>query len=475
MEHRTLDVWDQIAPRAYIRLWYCLPYQQTTDLDDLKQHLATALSGLSKSFPVTKGRIFLLADQPGHLAISTNDTKDIPFKFFDQRASFSWTYSQLKSQGFPAKAFVDDSFDLPYRLEEGGEGIPVFEVHVRLIDGGLLLGIYGHHSLLDAGRMDIIIRCFAELTKDPKKPLDITIPAPLSGESLAAAHVSPVPDLNELLSCCPEYRLLSSPLGPTQFRAQMTDKSPENIGRIFVIQEQTIRDLKDKLTSTRLTDSKHQPSTFTCLAAITWAHVTNARIASLSSETSLAEDARLMISVDWRRRISTDPISSSSGNAIALPVTSINKSTILAACNEDEETGYPALAAIANSIDEAILSVDDDFVAARTALFRKVPDPRFIGLDFDLGGPLDFYLNTWRHFGTRTHWDLPGLDKQDLTRGVAPDAVRRAQVGFGTGAGLVLPETDTTKFEVLITLDVEAMEDLCNSTSWQRWVAKPGL
>ncbi|KAF6517151.1 hypothetical protein HZS61_002712 [Fusarium oxysporum f. sp. conglutinans] len=345
----------------------------------------------------------------------------------------------------------------------------------ELLYGGLLLGIYGHHSLLDAGRMDIIIRCFAELTKDPKKTLDITIPARLSGDSLAATHVPPVPDLNELLSCCPEYRLLSSPLGPTQFRAQVAGESPGNIGRIFVIQEQTVRDLKDKLTCTRLNDSKHQPSTFTCLAAITWAHVTNARIASLSSETSLAEDARLMISVDWRRRISTDSISPSSGNAIALPITSIDKSTILAACNEDEETGYPALVAIANSIDEAILSVDDDFVAARTALFRKVPDPRFIGLDFDLGGPLDFYLNTWRHFGTRTHWDLPGLDKQDLARGVAPDAVRRAQVGFGTGAGLVLPETDTTKFEVLITLDVEAMEDLCNSTSWQRWVAKPGL
>ncbi|KAF4956794.1 hypothetical protein FGADI_3576 [Fusarium gaditjirri] len=442
------------------------------NLDDLKQHLAAVLSGLSKRFPFLNGSIFLLADQPGYLTISTNDQKDIPLKLFDQRASFDWTYNLLKRQGFPAKAFVDASFDLPYRLEESGEGIPAFEVHVRLIDGGLLLGIYGHHSIFDASRMDMVIRCFADLTKDPSKTLDVSSLTRLNGATLAAAHVPLAPDLNELLSRCPEYRLLSSPLGPTQFRPPTIDKPPENIGRIFVIQDQTVRDLKNKLAYTRLDDSKHQPSTFTCLAAITWAHVTKARVASLSSEVALGEDARLMISVDWRRRISTDVISSSAGNAIALPIASVNKSTILAACSEHEKTACAALAATARAIDEAVLSVDDDFVDTRTALFRRVPDPRLIGLDFDLGDPLDFYVNTWRHFGTRTHWDLPGLDKQDLATGIAPDAVRRAQAGFGTGAGLVLPETDATKFEVLITLDVEAMEQLCNSTSWQHWAWK---
>ncbi|KAF5565820.1 intracellular serine protease [Fusarium phyllophilum] len=172
------------------------------------------------------------------------------------------------------------------------------------------------------------------------------------------------------------------------------------------IQDQTVRDLKNKLVFTRRNDSKHQPSTFTCLAAITWAHVTKA----------------------------------------PLPIASIKKSTILAACNEDQGVAYTALAAIARANDEAILSLNDDFLAARTALFRKVADPRFIGLDFELSNPLDFYLNTWRHFGTRTDWDLPGRGQHDSAMDMNPDAVRRAQAGFGTGAGLVLPETDATKF-----------------------------
>ncbi|KAF5965366.1 heterokaryon incompatibility het-6 [Fusarium coicis] len=422
----------------------------TTDIGCLKQHLKAALSELSKIFPDLKGRIVLLEDLPGHLAISTNEQNDISFKFFDQRASFSWTYSQLKSQGFPADTFVDASFDLPYRLQDGEEGIPAFEVQARLIDGGLLLGIYGHHSIFDASRMDMVIKCFAQLTKDPITKLDTTSPARLNGESITSAHVPPAEDLNNVLSRCPEYRILSSPLGPTQFRAPNTETLPNNTGRIFVIQDETVCYLKDKLAYPRRNDSKHQPSTFTCLAAITWAHVTNARIASLSSSTSLAKNARLMISVDWRRRISSDAISTSSGNAIALSIASINKSTISEACTEDQETSYPALAAIARAIDEAIHSVNDDFVAARTALFRSVPDPRLAGA-------------CW------------GRDKQDSASVVAPDAARRAQAVFGTGSALILPETDATKFEVLVTLDVEAMEHLCNSRSWQRWIEKPGL
>ncbi|KAG9502206.1 hypothetical protein J7337_005031 [Fusarium musae] len=323
--------------------------------------------------------------------------------------------------------------------------------------------------------MDMVIKCFAQFTKDTIKTLDTTNPARLSGESITSAHVPPVQDLKKLLSRCPEYRILSSPLGPTQFRAPRIEKLPKNTGCIFVIQDETVRYIKDKLAYTRRNDSKQQPSTFTCLAALTWAHATNARVASKSSGMILAEDARLMISVDWRRRMPSDAMSTSSGNAIALPIASINKSTISAACNEDQETSCSALVAIARAIDEAIHTVNDDFVAARTALFRSVPDPRFIGLDFDLSDPLDFYLNTWRHFGAQTRWGLLGLDKQDSASAVAPDAARRAQAVFGRGSALILPETDATKFEVLITLDVESMAHLCNSRSWQHWTETPGF
>jgi hypothetical protein len=125
MTYRILDIWDQVAPRAYIRLWYCFPYQQTARLDDLKEILILALSGLSKHFPDSKRRIFLLSSQPGYLAIGLGDGTDIPLKILDERDSFSWTYDQLKSRGFPARAFVGDSFDPSCRLIQGQQGIPV--------------------------------------------------------------------------------------------------------------------------------------------------------------------------------------------------------------------------------------------------------------------------------------------------------------------------------------------------------------
>ncbi|CAG7564502.1 unnamed protein product [Fusarium equiseti] len=419
-----------------------------------------------------------------------SDDADIPVNVFDQRDSFSWSYGQLKSQGFPARAFVDDSFDLPYRLEEGQQGIPVFEVNVRLIEGGLLLGTYGHHSVFDAGRMHTVIRSFAELTKDPNKMLDIPPSVGLNVGSQTVGYdvneVQPVPDLNELLSRCPEYCLLSSPLGPTQFRIPKPgtlSKHIQNTGSIFVIKDKLLRDLKKNLMHLASIDSNmHQPSTFTCLAAITWAHVTKARLSNtlglpslLSTKQTFPEEVRLMVSVDWRRRISTDVMSSSAGNSIALPIASINISTILAACDEDQDVACSALALVARTIDEAVLSVNDDFVALRTALFRASPDPRLIGLDFDLSDPRDFYFNTWQHFGTQTSWGLPGLVKKDADGGFAPDAVRRAQAGFSNGAGLVLPTRDNNKFEVLITLDVDSMEVLRTDPSWERWVEQTDI
>ncbi|KAF4988718.1 hypothetical protein FDECE_14953 [Fusarium decemcellulare] len=475
MGDQVLSTWNQIAPRAYQRQWFCFPHKQEVNLELLTDHLRLALDRLATYFPHLLGKISLLSNPQGYLCIDLGDDTKIPLKLYDERCSYPWTYAHLKAQGFPARAFVDKSFDLPYQLENS-DGIPVFEVHVRLIEGGLLLCIYCHHSVSDGTSVNNIVSSFAQLTRDPEQALEV---------KCGDIHVD-IPDnicseadqngFDKLLAACPEYRLLSSPTGPTQFRMPSTGTQWQDInktGRIFVIGAQQIKQLQHSLAG----QSNRAPSTFTCLAALAWAYATKARLNSpknlLSSspdeKIAVPKDVRLMISIDWRKRAFADIMGSTAGNAVALPKTAVDTNIVLDACGTDEDTSCSALVEITRAIDTMVGGVDDDFVALRTTLFRKAPDPRFIGVDADPRDPRDFYFNTWRHFGGDTRWKIPGVVEED--GGSAPDAIRRAQGNWNMGAGLILPaRKGCSGFEVMVTLDVDAMSVLCEDAGWNSWV-----
>ncbi|KAH7006873.1 C-8 acyltransferase [Ilyonectria destructans] len=488
MEDKILSAWNQIAPRAYVRLWYCLPYQQHASLDALREHLTLVLSKLVNHFPDLGGRLYLLANPAGRLSIRVDGNAEIPLKIFDQRDSFGWTYSEFKSQGFPAKALVDKSFDLPYQLIEGELGAPILEIHARVIEGGLLLGIYSHHSISDGSGMNNFIRPFAELTRDPARTLNVRYPTDFHIDLPENVHhqaqLKLTSDANQLLRDCPEYCRLPSPTGPTQFHMPEIGTPWDQIqktGCIFVIGDEKISSLKQSLANASSADSQGRPlSTFTCLAAITWVHVIKARLSSpvnllaLSSKPkTLPNKARLLISVNWRRRAFSRIVGASAGNTVALPIMSIDTPTIMAACGSDQNAAIAALADVTRTIDGAISGVNEDFVALRTRLIRESPDPRLIGVNVDPRDPSAFYFNTWRYFGAQTRWKLPGLVDQEGSDGVAPDALRRAQGDWNLGAGLVLPAgKDSTKYEVLVTLEIASMEVLCADPSWIQWVEK---
>ncbi len=80
----------------------------------------------------------------------------------------------------------------------------------------------------------------------------------------------------------------------------------EKTGRIFIVGSDKINALKESLLHTPegITGGR-QPSTFTCLAAITWAHVTKARISSPKSllfsspdKAALPDKMNIMIPID---------------------------------------------------------------------------------------------------------------------------------------------------------------------------------
>lgn len=160
---------------------------------------------------------------------------------------------------------------------------------MRLIEGGLLLCIYCHHSVSDGTSVNNIVNCFAQLTRDPEQDLEV---------KFVDVHVD-LPEkfclkvrqdsFDQLFSECPECHLLSSPTGPTQFRMPSAGIQWQDIrktGRIFVIGAQQIKQLQQKLAE----KSNWSPSTFTCLAALTWAYITKARLNSPKNLLSLSTD-----------------------------------------------------------------------------------------------------------------------------------------------------------------------------------------
>jgi hypothetical protein len=159
-------------------------------------------------------------------------------------------------------------------------------------------------------------------------------------------------------------------------------------------------------------------------------------------------------------------------NTIALPIATMDASTLLEACSSNPDIACIALDNVVQAIEAAIRGVDDDFVALRTAMIRAAPDPRLVGLATDPRDPRDFYFNTWRHFGAETRWSIPGLlgeGGDDI--GLTPDAIRRAQSEWNMGAGLILPGRNSSpRFEVLVTLDVDAMTVMCDDSKWNSFV-----
>ncbi|UNI17049.1 Omega-hydroxypalmitate O-feruloyl transferase [Purpureocillium takamizusanense] len=520
---RQLDSWNQAAMRSYVRQVFCFPFCGGADslgVEMLRLHLASALAMASKRFPDYAARVFLEPGSAGKVSIGRTSADQVSLRVMDQRTLFGWTYQQLKMAGFPAKAFVDPSFTVPYRLLEGGPGIPVLEIHARVIEGGLLLCVYLHHSITDGMGMTNFLSVFADCTRRvsghdrsnglrgsnlaPVRdvPMDIYTDLP---EETTARLLQTAP-FDGLMSRCPEYGTLPNLNGPTSpLIPSPPTKTIQKTGRIFRFSHAKIDVIKRvarQWRSTRFVDAESRyPSTYACLAALTWAFSTatrfgvarkfkvlraNKRERTTTTTTTTTDvnggvPCRMLMPATWASRAFPEVSKTYAGNAVAMPEANVGLRVLSDAARSSPDdaaavklaaAGNP-LGAIVHCIETALASIDDGFVATRTAMFRAAPDPRVIGVRLDAADPRDFIFNSWRRFGADTVWGIPGTEAGTGGGGdgVYPDAVRRAQVAWNMGAGVIMPgRKDSGVYEVLVTLDVPSMERLCKDDNWRAWV-----
>ncbi|CAK7220825.1 hypothetical protein SEUCBS140593_004364 [Sporothrix eucalyptigena] len=473
-----LSGWDQVAMRGYMSKALCFPFDNTK-LDAATKHIEASLARLAKHRPDFAGT--LEVHDGGIVHHITGENNKIPFFVEDISSEFPYkSYDDLKAAEFPPAAFVHPRFMRACLLTEGEPSIPVSTIKAFIIPGGMFLGIYFCHAFADGDCLRIFLESFSGQTRgisvDGAKTKNLNAPY---------ANDSNIKDdegrLDVLLERVPEYVVLDAPTGPTapRFRANgVPMEDIEKIGKIFVFDNARLSELRCSVlgAGTLMACDDGQtahmptlPSNYTCLAGLTWAHISKARLADREKYMPYSQGtddlALLQTMVNWKSRALTANNPDYFGNATAIAVTRLStKDSILSRASENQTD----LAKLVFTIEKTISNVNDDFVRDRTELFSRVSDPRRVGLRFDPRTPQDLGFNTWRFFGADTEWSIPGVGDSVAA---TPDVIRRVQGMWNMSGALILPaKSSSTTHELLVTLPKSSMELLCNDANWMKWV-----
>ncbi|KAK7740996.1 hypothetical protein SLS53_005059 [Cytospora paraplurivora] len=471
-----LPAWDQVAWRAYIQAALCFPFDG--DRAAAAAHIKASLVRLGRQRRDFAGN--LKADpQNGRIQLEKHSNDEIIFEVVDHGDRFPYTYAQLKNRDFAPSAFVNPDFALdgtlaPFCL------VPVCQVRASFIEGGLILWVYLHHTFADGDGLHMFLDCFSAQTRGTKVDCPENINFEPAGSSSSASST-----VEELIKDCPEY-IIKAPGRPADAHspaalgtplAHMTTNRPSisqfsQKCNMFIFRHDRLDLLKSLIEAIQPAGQKKRPSSYVALAALTWAHATKARTETEEPPAARADPsrpARLTKCVNWKNRAFREEINKEGGYfgvAVAQPFSQLPAGEVVAPCYD-----FNAVVPLVRTIEETIASVDDEFVARRTAALRAAAaeDPRGVVLDFDPCDARHLAFNTWRFFGAETEWEVSGI-----SRGVAvkADAMRpvRGALLMG-GHALIMPaRKDPGVHELVITLPEKAMEALTSDHDYMRWV-----
>lgn len=482
-----LSTWDQIAPRGYIQQVYCFPCEAdgVEDIDALRQSLYTALDAACTDLPDFANRVVLLQAPHGHLALSKHADNQIVLQVLDCTDDYDYDFAHLEAQGFPAQAFVAPILDtnLPPLIDDG-YGVPVAHVQARIIRGGLLLSINVHHTVVDGIGMNKFVSRFAHYTIHKRSGTALS-ETDHTGHYDLPRSISKVllteNTYDDLMAQCNEYRDDPEGNGPLSYlyepSRKLFDRLPK-IGHVFIIKADRINRLKAMAVQHGLHNAdaaaQRHPSTFACLAAVTWIFTTVARLKTANREyfsDSLRKSAErktsLILPASWKRRAFPQVPDENCGNTVAMVNVEIALEKLLAAtasCHDTKEDATVAFARVVYLIDATLGGIDEEYITKRTAMIRSSPDPRRTGTNHNPLDPCSFIFNSWRLLGADTEWNIPGVAT------TFPAAVRRSQSEFNMSAGLIMPGARHKKdYEVLVTLDQASMDELRSHSAWCSW------
>jgi len=268
----------------------------------------------------------------------------------------------------------------------------------------------------------------------------------------------------------PEYQFDPHCRGPTQpiipnDGGTSTSDIPKT-GKIFIFTTAALKEMKAGSFAElkKLNPDASPQSTYALLAALAWTRIAIARVQTenflLPHERS--DRAKMSNPVNWKLRVSSSAACGYSGNGVAKAVTVLHPDFLLSV---HRGGCFKQLALIAREINSTILRVDSDFVISRKNLYRRLVEPRQLGLRWDYRQPTHLNFNSWRHMGAEAKWSLPGVSV------TYPDAIRKLPGEWGIGDVLILlGRADSGRYELLISPPEVSMKALCEDDCWMTWV-----
>ncbi|KAF7539635.1 hypothetical protein G7054_g1915 [Neopestalotiopsis clavispora] len=437
------------------------------DYVSLKDHLQSSLDKLADKLPVLTAHLFA-EDHMGVAHLTITEGTKIPFTMaMDHNNESTKSYDEMKEAGFPQSLFTHERFRHDARLND--EGKPVMFIEGIIVRGGLFLHCEFHHAIFDGRLQHEVLKNLAAMTRGdhgsvlPSNQSVRFTPSPLIPLDPSHAH------FDTLLEQCPEFGKLADKSGPT-FHCYNDDfnyRILENTGKIFTITRARMTTLQymiqNQLVKKGLIDKDKNPSTYSCLAALTFMCVIRARALAepFNNRGGGRDDIAVMHhAVNWHAR-ALKKFTKNYFGCSTLPVFTRISMDFL----KENSGDLDALAMIADLVARDTAQVNDDYVYKRLNLFRSSPDPRMIGVNYDHRSPNHLAFNTWRHFGGGEDWELPGVV------GSKPDAVRRALPGWNNHNCLILPQTPSNNGDqqLLVQLPKDTMEVLCQDRNWYDW------
>lgn len=471
---QRLSSFAQAATRQYIQAVYCFPYNNHTPKQATTEHLRASIARLEEQCPLLAGTLHMSPEE-GIVSVRPGGGK-IPFQVFissgqqlaptDDLNYFDSYYSLLASHGFPPQAFVHDFLELDGELGLGKGPVPVCHVRATFIPEGLLIWLSIHNTMADDHCLGQFAACFAAATRREPVP--------------AGTPLSPVLDLPKdpiwgpatlatLGRACPEFDILlypgESPSLPDPLPGGIPLGAIPKTGKIFTFRLDRLEELRSRVYSASGAGAG-PPSIDACLAALSMAYVTQARLeaeSGLGPEDDDPHTAKLVTRVNWRDRVGRGVAAEYFGNAAITLLTRIPLGEVEDACADGT---MAAMARLVAEIGASVASVGEDAVRRRHALFHRVGDTRRLLLRVDCRRPAELEFSSWRgSLGADSPWDIPGVLSG------RPDAVRRAQGDWNIGSALVLPaRSESRLYELQISLPKASMDALCQSGGWMAWV-----